>query len=110
MKLLLDENLSHRVVSQIQSLFPGSTHVHEVGLQRSDDATVWAFARDHGFTIVSKDADFHQLSFLHGPPPKVVWLRVGNCSTEQVLSVLRKHVDHLRAFEADDESAFLIVS
>jgi predicted nuclease of predicted toxin-antitoxin system len=110
LKLLLDENLSHRLLAVIQSDFPGSTHVRDVGLQRADDATIWAFARDHGYTIVSKDADFHQRSFVYGQPPKVDWLRVGNCSTEHVAATLRRHVDNLRAFAQDEENTFLVVS
>ena len=85
-------------------------HVRDVGFQRADDATIWAFAREHGYTIVSKDADFHQRSFVYGQPPKVVWLRVGNCTTEQVAGTLRRHVDNLRAFAQDEESAFMVVS
>lgn len=110
MKLLLDENLSHRLLPAIQSDFPDSVHVRDVGLQRAEDATIWAFAREHGYTIVSKDADLHQRSFVYGQPPKVVWLRVGNCTTEQVAATLRRHVDNLRAFAKDEESAFLVVS
>lgn len=110
MKLLLDENLSHRLLAAIQSDFPDSAHVRDVGLAHADDATIWAFAREHGYTIVSKDADFHQRSFVYGHPPKVVWLRVGNNTTEQVAGTLRRHVNDIRAFARDEETAFLIVS
>lgn len=110
MKLLLDENLSYRLVSALQPMFPGSVHVRDVKLERADDAAVWAFARDGGYTIVSKDADFHQLSFLHGPPPKVVLLRMGNCTTDHVLAALCRHAENLRTFEADPEAALLMVS
>ena len=60
--------------------------------------------------IVSKDDDFHQRSFLYGHPPKVVWLRLGNCSTEQVAETLRKKAGHLSLFEADPQAAFLVLS
>ncbi len=110
MKLLLDEKLSHRLVAAIQSDFPGSTNVRDVGLQRAEDATIWEFAREHGYMIVSKDADFHQRSFVYGHPPKVVWLRVGNCITKQVAGTLQRHVEDLRAFAQDEESAFLVLS
>jgi len=109
-KLLFDENLSHRLLSAIQSDFPGSVHVRDAGLERADDATIWAYAREHEFTIVSKDADFHQRSFVEGQPPKVVWLRLGNCTTEKVLTTLRRHVDDIRRFERDKEATFLIIS
>lgn len=110
MKLLLDQNLSHRLVAALQSEFPGSTHVRELNLELADDAAIWEFARAHGYTIVSKDADFHQRSFVYGQPPKVVWLRVGNCTTEQVAATLRRRVEDLLAFAQDGESTFLIVS
>jgi predicted nuclease of predicted toxin-antitoxin system len=109
-KLLLDQNLSHRLVAALQSEFPGSTHVREHNLELADDAVIWEFARVHGFAIVSKDADFHQRSFVYGQPPKVVWLRVGNCTTEQVAATLRRRVEDLRAFAQDEESTFFIIS
>lgn len=110
MKLLLDENLSYRLVTAIQSTYPGSIHVRDVKLERADDAHVWAFAREHGYVIVSKDADFHQLSFLHGSPPKVVWLRLGNCTSDQVLAALLRRAEDLRRFEQTAEAAFLVIS
>jgi predicted nuclease of predicted toxin-antitoxin system len=75
-KLLLDENLSDRVVLQILDLYPGSIHVKSHGLIHSGDIQIWSFAQQHGYTIVSKDADFHQRSLLFGHPPKLVFLRV----------------------------------
>jgi predicted nuclease of predicted toxin-antitoxin system len=71
-KLLLDENLSPRLVGSLSDVFPGSVHVRDFGLARADDAAIWDYARDHDLTIVSKDSDFHQVSFLRGPPPEVV--------------------------------------
>ena len=81
MRLLLDANLSPRLVGSLDDLYPGTTHVREVGLASAEDSTIWECAAANGFTIVSKDADFHQRSFLLGYPPKVVWLRRGNCSS-----------------------------
>lgn len=66
MRLLLDENLSPRLVGSLDDLYPGTTHVREVGLASAEDSTVWGYAATNGFTIVSKDADFHQRSFLLG--------------------------------------------
>ena len=60
MKLLLDENLSDRIISRVADLFPDSTHIKAVGLREADDFVVWEWAKKHGFTIVSKDTDFHQ--------------------------------------------------
>ncbi len=80
------------------------------GLDRANDEIVWNFARENGFTIVSKDSDFHQRSFLYGYPPKVVWLRLPNCSTEKIEAVLKESSSILRRFSEDSEHAFLVIS
>jgi predicted nuclease of predicted toxin-antitoxin system len=69
-KLLLDQNLAPRLVASLANLYPNSTHVRDVGLATADDDAVWRHAADEGFTIVSKDADFHERSFLLGPPSR----------------------------------------
>ncbi len=97
MKLLFDQNLSHRLARALEDLFPDSLHV-------------WDYARQHGFVIVSKDADFHQRSFVFGAPPKVVWVRLGNCSTADVERLLRHRSRVIEAFGADEELAFLSLS
>ena len=95
MRLLLDQNLSPRLVSALADVFPGSIHVRDVGLSRATDDAVWNYAAQHGHVIVSKDAEFHQRSFLLGHPPKVVWIRRGNCSTRDIETLLRhRHPDH----------------
>lgn len=78
MKLLFDENLSHKLAYRLVDLFRDSVHVRDVGLKATDDPLVWDYARDNDFMIVSKDADMHDLSRVFGNPPKVVWLRLGN--------------------------------
>ena len=110
MKLLLDQNLSPRLARTLAAIFPDTTHVRDVGLQAADDDTVWAYAEEHGFVIVSKDADFHQRSFVLGPPPEVVWIRRGNCSTVEIEGILRSHEADLLAFERDDKEAFLALT
>ncbi len=107
MKLLFDENLSHRLITALLTDYPGSQHVREVGLKDASDAAVWQYAAQHGFTIVTKDADFHQRSFLFGQPPKVIWIRTGNCSTDMIEAILRRHRQDLEAFTAKPEGTFL---
>ena len=109
MKLLFDENLSPRLSRSLVALFPDSVHVRDVGLERADDQEIWRYAREYGLVIVSKDADFHQMSFVLGDPPKVIWLRRGNCSTDEVEVLLRLRYRDLLAFEADVEASFLTV-
>jgi predicted nuclease of predicted toxin-antitoxin system len=109
-RLLLDENLSPRLVRVLTDLFPGSTHVRDVGLSRATDDAVWTYAAQYGYVIVSKDAEFHQRSFLLGPPPKVVWIRRGNCSTKDIETLLRQRHQDLLAFDADPAGSFLALS
>jgi len=106
-RLLLDQNLSPRLLEITADLYPGSTHVRNEGLQAADDDTVWAYATEHGFAIVSKDADFHQRSFLFGHPPKVIWIRRGNCSTDEVAALLRAHHADLLTFDQSESASFL---
>lgn len=75
MKLLFDENLSHKLVSRLTDIFSDSAHVRDVGLKAANDPLVWEYAKDNDFMIVSKDADMHDLSLLYGNPPKVIWLQ-----------------------------------
>lgn len=66
MKLLFDENLSHRLVGLLTADFPDSEHLTRVGLMSASDQDVWKHARDHGYVLVSKDDDFRSLSLVHG--------------------------------------------
>lgn len=88
-RLLFDENLSPRLVAWLSDVYHGSAHADEVGLHGRTDREVWEWAREKGFMLVSKDNDFRQLSFFYGPPPKVVWRRIGNAPTRAVSELLR---------------------
>ena len=109
MKLLFDQNLSDRLLRILADEYPGSVHVRDVGLARADDEEVWQYALDQRLTITSKDSDFHQRSLVRGHPPKVIWLQTGNCTTERVAELLRRHREDLEAFDADPESSFLVL-
>lgn len=109
MKLLFDANLSPRLAAQVQTIFPGSLHVRRIGALGMDDELIWDHARRNDFTIVSKDSDFYYKSMLSGAPPKVVWLRVGNVSTTEILSLLAAHADLIKLFLRDDAATFLVV-
>lgn len=109
-RLLLEQNLSPLLVRNLSDLFPDMVHVRDVGLQRADDDVVWAYALQHDFVIVSKDNDFRQRSFLLGAPPKVVWVRLGNCTTAEVETLMRSRHDDLRAFVDDHAAAFLALA
>jgi predicted nuclease of predicted toxin-antitoxin system len=107
MKLLFDQNLSHHLVAMLAAEFPGSLHVRQVGLASASDSTVWAYAASQGLAIVSKDSDFQQRATTMGFPPKVIWVRLGNCPTSAVAALLRSRVADLVAFEANPAASFL---
>ena len=110
MRLLFDENLSHKLGRLLADLFPDSIHVREVGLKAADDPLVWDYAKNNGLMIVSKDSDMHQRSFVFGYPPKVIWVRLGNCSTSDVEQLLRRRFAAIKAFYEDDYASFLSLS
>lgn len=91
MKLLLDENLSRRLIPFLQQDFPGSTQVALIGLERADDREIWEFAKANGFVIVTRDADFEDMSIVKGHPPQVIWLRTRNQTKGVVLNMLLQH-------------------
>ena len=93
MRLLLDENLSDRVIPRIVDLYPESLHVKALGLVSTDDGIIWEYAKSNGFMIVSKDADFHQRSILYGHPPKFIYLRIGNSPTSKITQILMDNAD-----------------
>ena len=75
MRLLFDQNLSHRLPARLTDLFPESVHVRPADLDRASDDKIWTYAKTCGFCIVTQDADFAERSRLYGAPPKVVRLR-----------------------------------
>ena len=89
MKLLFDQNLSHRLPRRLAALFPGSTHVRPLGLGQASDDQIWEHAKVHDFCIVTQDGDYAERSRLYGAPPKVVWLRCGNSTPQRVEAILR---------------------
>jgi predicted nuclease of predicted toxin-antitoxin system len=109
MKPLLDENLSPRLPEMLTDLYPGSLRVRECGLEHAPDYQVWEYARANGFAIVSKDSDFEQRSVLQGHPPKIIWIRLGNCSTRATEDLLRKYSPLIHTFNFDPVESILVL-
>ena len=89
MRLLFDQNLSPKLVGRLSDLYPDSTHVSLMGLGRSLDEAAWVYAREGGYTTLTKDADFDELCQSRGHPPRVIWLQIGNSNTQQIETLLR---------------------
>jgi predicted nuclease of predicted toxin-antitoxin system len=109
-KLLLDENLSDRLIHRIVDLYPDSEHVKTLGLLNTDDVVIWEYAKTNGFVIVSKDSDFHQRSLLYGYPPKFIYLRVRNCPTSKITQILRDNLETIIQFESSDTESLLVLT
>lgn len=101
MKLLFDQNLSFKLVRRVADLFPDSSQVRLVGLDRANDSVVWEYARQHNYVFVTQDVDYSNLSGLRGYPPKIIWLRCGNRPTSEIEELLRRNHPRIIHFLAD---------
>jgi predicted nuclease of predicted toxin-antitoxin system len=106
-KLLFDQNLSPKLVKRLSDLYSNSDHLDLLGLGTAEDTLVWEHAKDNDFVVVTKDADFADLSVLRGFPPKVVWIRRGNCSTTEIENLLRDHNSEIEDLAVDSTSGIL---
>jgi predicted nuclease of predicted toxin-antitoxin system len=109
-KLLLDENLSDRIVYRIIDLYPNSERVKTLTLTNTDDEIIWEYAKANDFVIVSKDADFHQRSLLCGHPPKFIYLRIGNSPTSKIVQILRDNFDTIIQFSDRESESILVLA
>ena len=110
MPLLFDENVSRKLPRLLPVFFAGSVHVRECGLLGRSDREVWEYARANGYIVVSKDSDFQQRGLLYGYPPKLIWLRIGNCTTEELAHLIVSHEADIKALETDPFETTLILS
>lgn len=109
MKLLLDENLSDRIILKIVDLYPDSVHVKTLELTNTDDSIIWNYAKDNDYVIISKDSDFHQRSILYGHPPKFIYLRIGNSPTSKIVNILRDNFAVIDEFKNSEIESILVL-
>jgi len=103
MKLLFDQNISFRIIEKVSDLFPDSKQVRQIGLENCEDLEIWEFAKKNDLVIVTFDSDFYDLSMLKGIPPKVIWLRTGNTTTESISKILAKNYDLIKDFSENPD-------
>ena len=109
MKLLLDENLSRRLVRRLADLFPDSMHVALAGLLQAHDFVIWDYARSEDYSLVTADADFYELATTLGPPPKVIWIRGCDYPTATAEELIRGQAIRIVEFLQDPDRAVLIL-
>jgi predicted nuclease of predicted toxin-antitoxin system len=108
MIVLLDANISWRLVSQLKSVFTDVRHVEKIELnQPAKDSEIWEYAKINDAIIITSDSDFYKLSVLHGFPPKVVILKTGNQSNNYLLEVLIKHASDIHNLYSSSEYGLL---
>ena len=107
MKLLFDHNLPPSLIVRLADLYPRSQHVYPLRLDRANDLEIREHARQNGSLIVTRDVDFSDLCVLRGFPPKIIWIRRGNCSTRVLETILREHYDDIQALDADPMNGVL---
>jgi predicted nuclease of predicted toxin-antitoxin system len=109
MKLLLDQNLSYRLITSLKDIFPEVTHVTELSLEKASDEDIWKYAKENNFVIVTKDSDFNDLAVLKGSLPKIIWIQKGNCSTDDIIKLLTESYQSLVEFVDDKQNSVLMI-
>ena len=107
MKLLFDHNLSPKLVDRLADLFPESTHLYTLGMDQLDDREVWNYAKTNGFMIATRDSDYNEILTIQGFPPKIIWIRRGNCSTSAIEIMLRSHLADIQTLDNDSSLGIL---
>jgi predicted nuclease of predicted toxin-antitoxin system len=107
MKLLFDNNLSPKLILRLASLYPNSVHVASLQLDTASDLAVWQYAKEAGYCLITKDSDFNELLASKGFPPKVIWLRLGNCKTADIATLLQEQYTAIIEFLEDDSAGLL---
>ncbi len=102
MKLLFDQNISHRILDRLPELFKESTSVKKEGLINDLDRKIWEFAKRENLVIVTQDSDYNDLTALYGFPPKIIWIRSGNLKTDEVVELLIKNQNAIQDFLKDE--------
>lgn len=108
--LLFDQNISFRIVQKLSTFFPDSQQVRALGLENASDKEIWQFAKLNNFSIVTFDSDFIDLAILNGCPPKIIWLRTGNKSTQNLADFILSKKELIHEFLLNinsDSIAFL---
>lgn len=98
MRLLFDQNISYKIVNKLVDIYPDCKHISQLGLYNSNDSDIWVYAHDNNYVIVTFDSDFYDISLLSGCPPKIIWIRTGNLTTNEIAGLLRANKENISQF------------
>ncbi|MFN0203248.1 MAG: DUF5615 family PIN-like protein [Bacteroidia bacterium] len=107
MKLLLDQNISYRVVKKVLPYFEEVKHLSQVGLINAKDIEIWLFAKNNEYLIVTHDEDFDEIFALNGFPPKIIKLNTTNLSNQETANLLIKYAAVIGEFWSSEEIGLL---
>jgi predicted nuclease of predicted toxin-antitoxin system len=107
LKLLFDQNISPKIVRQVEANFPDSKQVRHVGLEDASDITIFDFAKLNGYAIVTFDSDYVDLNVIIGIPPKIIWLKTGNLTTKSISALFNRNIFAIHEFLESEEDEIL---
>jgi predicted nuclease of predicted toxin-antitoxin system len=110
MKLLFDQNISHRILKNLPETYSGSSHIIAEGLINTSDFTICEYAKLHQFIIVTQDSDFNDIYLLKGFPPKILWFQTGNLRTNDLAIILKNQQNEIVNFHNNEELGCLEIS
>ena len=108
MRLLFDNNLSKKLPSLLNNIFPDSIHVADIDKEHDSDINIWNYAKENDFTIVSKDWDFYYLNSSFGSPPKLILIIRGNCTFDDIVELLNQNEKEISNFLIDDKDLLIL--
>ena len=107
MKLLIDENISYRIIKLINKHIPNSIHVSSIRKNRFSCLDIWLYAKDNDYIIVTYDEDFYEWQSLRDYPPKIIWFRFGNSNTEIIADKLINNIEQIKKFYKNKDIGLL---
>lgn len=109
MKILVDQNIAPKLIDNIADLFPDSTHVNEIVLNKSTDQEIWKYALDNDYVLVSTDNGFSNLSILSEKAPKTIFIKGEVITTLKLEWTLRVNEESIKHFVTEDPSICLTI-
>ncbi|MFP4469268.1 MAG: DUF5615 family PIN-like protein [Bacteroidales bacterium] len=109
MKLLFDQNISYRITRKVSDFFPDCKHISTIGLNDAEDPDIWKFAKENRYVIVTIDSDFYDLALIKGIPPKIIWIRTGNISTDDLAGILKDNQQQIVDFVHEERDVCLMI-
>lgn len=104
MKIVIDQNISFRIIPHINHLFTEIIHIRTLGWTDAPDIVIFRNAKQQDFdAILTLDEDFDNIILENSPPPKILWLRVRNCTTNHLAKIIVDKIEVINEFLKDKE-------